>query len=60
MYYSCMGSLAKIEKEVLSLTPDEREYLALSAWESLGDGSDPAVNELLDPVGLDIAGNRDE
>ena len=54
-----MSNLAKIEKEVMRLAPDEREHLALSAWESLGDGSDAAINEMLDPEGVEIAKKRD-
>lgn len=37
---SGMSSLAKLESDLLSLSPAEREQLALAAWESLGDGSD--------------------
>ena len=44
----------------MSLAPEEREHLALSAWESLGDGSDAAINEMLDPEGIEIAIKRDE
>ena len=54
-----MSNLAKIEKEVLNLTPKERELLALAAWESLGNGSDVSINELLDPEGVEIANERD-
>ena len=54
-----MSSLAKIEREAMNLTPAELEHLALSAWESLGDGSDAAINETLDPEGIEIAKNRD-
>ncbi len=43
----------------MSLAPQEREHLALSAWESLGDGSDVAINEMLDPEGIEIAKKRD-
>ncbi len=55
-----MSNLAKIEREAMNLTPAEREHLALSAWESLGDGSDAAINETLDPEGIEIAKNRDK
>ena len=44
----------------MSLAPEEREHLALSAWESLGDGSDAAINEMLDPEGIEIAIKRDK
>ena len=54
-----MSNLAKIEREVMNLAPEEREHLALSAWESLGDGSDAAINETLDPEGIEIAKKRD-
>ena len=54
-----MSNLAKIEKEVMRLAPDEREHLALSAWESLGDGSNAAIIEMLDPEGIEIAKKRD-
>lgn len=55
-----MSNLAKLEKEVLDLSPGEREHLALAAWESLGDGSDAAIIALLDPQGIDIARKRDD
>ena len=55
-----MSNLAKIERQVMSLAPEEREHLALSAWESLGDGSDAAINEMLDPEGIEIAIKRDK
>ena len=54
-----MSNLAKLERQVMRLSPEEREHLALSAWESLGDGSDAAVNEMLDPEGIEIAKQRD-
>ena len=54
-----MSNLAKIEREVMSLAPEEREHLALSAWESLGDGSNAAINGMLDPEGIEIAKQRD-
>ena len=54
-----MSNLAKIEREVMSLSPEEREHLALSAWESLGDGSNAAINKILDPEGIEIAKQRD-
>ena len=44
----------------MNLAPEEREHLALSAWESLGDGSDAAINEMLDPEGIEIAIKRDK
>jgi len=43
----------------MGLPPEEREHLALSAWESLGDGSNAAISEMLDPEGIEIARKRD-
>ena len=54
-----MSDLARLKKEAMNLTPEEREHLALSAWESLGDGSDSRVSGALDPEGLEIARQRD-
>ncbi len=54
-----MSNLAKLESEVLNLAPEEREHLALSAWESLGDGSNSDVIRNLDPEGIKIAKERD-
>jgi hypothetical protein len=54
-----MSNLAKIEREVMSLAPEEREQLALSAWASLGDGSDLSVSKNLDPEGIEVARKRD-
>ncbi len=55
-----MSNLAKIEREVMSLSPQEREQLALSAWQSLGNGSDAEISEMLDPEGIKIAIERDK
>ena len=55
-----MSNLAKLEQEVLELPPGEREKLALSAWESLGDGSDEAISAVLDPEGINLASKRDD
>jgi hypothetical protein len=55
-----MSNLANIERKVMSLSPEEREHLALCAWKSLGDGSDPAINKYLDPDGIEIAKKRDQ
>jgi len=55
-----MSNLAKIERAVMSLDAEEREHLALSAWKSLGDGSDAAINEMLDPEGIEIAQKREK
>jgi hypothetical protein len=55
-----MSNLAKLENDLLSLSPAEREQLALAAWESLGDGSDLASVAALDPEGIEIAKRRDK
>ena len=54
-----MSNLAKIKREVMNLAPEERELVALSAWESLGDGSNGDVVRNLDPEGIKIARERD-
>lgn len=54
-----MSNLAKLEREVMNLSPEEREHLALSAWESLGDGSDTVIAASLDPEGIEVAKSRD-
>jgi hypothetical protein len=43
----------------MNLAPEERELLALSAWESLGDGSNTDVISNVDPEGIKIARERD-
>ena len=55
-----MSNLAKLQNDLLSLSPAEREQLALVAWESLGDGSDLASVGALDPEGIEIAKRRDK
>lgn len=55
-----MSNLAKLENDLLTLSPAEREQLALRAWESLGDGSDSALVASLDPEGIEIAKRRDK
>ena len=55
-----MSNLAKLESDLLSLSPAEREQLALAAWESLGDGSDLGSVATLDPAGIEIAKRRDK
>lgn len=51
--------MAKIEMDVMSLPPEQREHLALSAWESLGDGSNAEIVSSLDPEGVEIAKERE-
>lgn len=55
-----MKNAAQLEKDVLSLPPEDRAHLALAAWESLE--SDPAFadNPAFDPDGVALARARDE
>jgi hypothetical protein len=55
-----MSDLSKLQKDLLRLPANEREELALSAWNSLGRGSDPAINAQLDPEGIELAMERDQ
>jgi len=55
-----MSTLTKLQKDLLKLPANEREQLALAAWSSLGDGSDPAISALLDPQGIELAFERDK
>ncbi len=48
------SNVAELEKQALSLPPQERERLALAVWESLEGVS------AVDPEGIDIAIRRDE
>jgi len=54
-----VSTLSKIQQDLSRLSDAEREQLAPPAWNSLGDGSDPAVNQQLDPEGVDLALRRD-
>jgi hypothetical protein len=55
-----MITFTKLQKDLLKLPANEREQLALTAWSSLGDGSDPAISALLDPQGIELAIERDQ
>jgi hypothetical protein len=55
-----MSNLSKLQEDLLRLPANEREELALSAWQSLGRGSDPAINAKLDPEGVELAKERDQ
>ena len=55
-----MSNLSKLQEDLLRLPANEREELALSAWQSLGRGSDSAINYQLDPVGVELAKERDQ
>jgi Putative addiction module component len=54
-----MKSTAQLEKEVLSLPPEERAHLALAAWESLEADPVFAADPMLDPEGVALALERD-
>lgn len=53
-----MSTIIELEKEILALSPAERERLATIAWESLV--SDPAAggNHAIDPEGVQLASQR--
>ncbi len=53
-----MRTVAELEKEILRLTPAERERLAVAAWESLEKDS-VAGEGLTDPEGISLALQRD-
>lgn len=55
-----MSNLSKLQKDLLRLSANEREELALSAWNSLGRGSDSVINSQLDPEGVELAKERDQ
>lgn len=48
-----MSNISELEKEALSLPPQERERLTLAMWESLEGASE------IDPEGIEIALRRD-
>ena len=54
-----MSDFAQIEKEVLSLSPVEREQLALRMWESIIADEAATADMNLDPDGVKIAHSRD-
>jgi hypothetical protein len=54
-----MKSTAQLEREVLSLPPEERAHLALAAWESLETDPAFASDRTLDPEGVALALERD-
>jgi hypothetical protein len=54
-----MTDFAQIEKEVLELTPVEREQLALRMWESIIADESATADFKLDPEGITIARSRD-
>ena len=54
-----MTDFAQIEKEVLELTPAEREQLALRMWESLIADEEATADSKVDTDGISIAQSRD-
>jgi hypothetical protein len=49
-----MSSFTAIKKEVLGMSPRERELMALVAWESIENEA------ALDPEGIELALHRDQ
>jgi hypothetical protein len=47
-----MRAITELEKEILALSPAERERLAMVAWESLVSDPNPAGNRKIDPEGI--------
>jgi hypothetical protein len=54
-----MRAITELEKEILALSPIERERLALVAWESLASDPDAPGNPAIDPEGIHLAAQRD-
>ncbi len=54
-----MSDIAKIEEELLRLSPRERERLALKAWESLVTDEQAVADSQIDPDGVELAESRD-
>jgi hypothetical protein len=54
-----MSNLRELEKEILSLSPAEREQLAAVVWESLVSDPEAAGNREIDPEGVQLAAQRD-
>ena len=54
-----MSSISELEKEVLSLSPLEREQLATAAWESLVGDPRAIGDPSIDPEGIELALERD-
>jgi Putative addiction module component. len=53
-----MSTIIELEKEILALSPAERERLATIAWESLFSDPDAAGNRAIDPEGIQLAAQR--
>ena len=54
-----MSNLFELEKEALSLSPEEREQLAAVLWESLVSDPKAAGSREIDPEGVQLAAQRD-
>jgi hypothetical protein len=54
-----MRAITELEKEILALSPIERERLAMVAWESLVSDPNAAGNPAIDPEGIHLATQRD-
>ena len=54
-----MTDFAQIEKEILELTPAEREQLALRMWESIITDEAATADSNVDREGIKIAHSRD-
>ena len=54
-----MRAITELEKEILALSPIERECLAIVAWESLVSDPSAAGDPEIDPQGIQLAAQRD-
>ncbi len=54
-----MNRMSEVEKELLELSPVEREQLALRAWESLVEDEEAQSDPTIDTEGIALAENRD-
>lgn len=54
-----MTTYADIERQILALPPFERARILQRAWESLVEEPEIAEQAVVDPVGLDLAQERD-
>lgn len=54
-----MESVKEIERELLLLSPRDREIIALKAWESLLNDPAAVSDPNIDPEGIKIATSRD-
>ena len=54
-----MNTIDQLEAEILHLPPNDRERLALFAWESLMEDNGGCSNLAVDQCGIDIAIQRD-